>query len=323
MNPEAPSPEPENPRGLRALLSGGPRRILLRAALVLLWAAGVGLLVWLVWTNREQLIPYLRSADIGQLFVAFGAFLLSIVTAAAGWTLIMRPVAPDISFGTHARIYAATLIARRLPGTLWYVGGRVLLYGRLGVPRSYVAFASGLEMVLFVVSGMLLALVLLPRFPTMDLLVTALVAATAFLLWFSPTLIDRFLRWRGLEAPIAPDRRDVARWILAYCANWISGGLMVAALIRALAPLPAEQIPFVLGAWAFSGAMGTLTIFLPSTFGVVEISLSVFLSTILPLPLAAAVAILTRILTYLFDFLVAAALYPFLRTSFTRPESLG
>lgn len=292
--------------------SGGRGR-LLRALLLVLWLAGIGLMAWLVWANWPEIYPYLRAADLRWLAAAAVGYVLSIVAAILGWTLIMRPFAPQVSLAQHGRIYAVTLVARRLPGTLWYVGGRLILYGDLGISKTFVAIASAVEIVIFVVSGALLGAGFLPRFPNVGWLLAILFLGSALALWFSPDLITSFLRRRGLEPQSAARRTDLAGWLAAYSANWLSGGVMVAAIIAAFTPIGIGDLPYILGAWAFSGAVGTLTIFLPSTFGLVELSLAALLSRIMPLPLAVVIAVVTRLLTYLFDFLLASVLYPFVR----------
>jgi uncharacterized membrane protein YbhN (UPF0104 family) len=53
-----------------------------------------------------------------------------------------------------------------------------------------------------------------------------------------------------------------------------------------------------------------LTIFLPSSLGATELSLMVFLTKLLPLPLAGTIAIAIRLFTLLMEILLSAAFYP-------------
>ena len=292
---------------------GNPPGKALRGLVLAVWILGAALLAWLAWKYWPEIAPYLQQANPAILASSFLGYLLSIVSATLGWSLIMRPLFPRLRWGLHSRIYSITLIARRLPGTLWYVGGRLMLYQAEGISKAYVAFASGLEIVVLVATGLGLGLVLLPGSASFTLPALAGGLLSAVFVFSSPRIITWIIKRRGLTLERTPMALDALGWILAFTATWLCGGAIVFLVIRAFVEIDLAQFGYVLGAWAFSGAIGTLTIFLPSSFGLAEISLSLLLSRIIPLPLAGAVAIIVRLLTILYDFAIAAAFYPFLR----------
>ena len=96
---------------------------------------------------------------------------------------------------------------------------------------------------------------------------------------------------------------------------WIAGGLMVAEIVSAFRPLASSEIIYVTGAWALSGAAGLMTFFLPSTFGVPELTLAALLSTMMPLPMAGFITIITKLTNLLFEVALSAVCYPIVSNS--------
>jgi hypothetical protein len=69
---------------------------------------------------------------------------------------------------------------------------------------------------------------------------------------------------------------------------------------------------YITGAWGVSGMLGLLTLFLPSSFGVAELSLTAFLVKLVPFTIAGTIAIGVRIFTLVMEILLSAAFYPFI-----------
>ena len=85
--------------------------------------------------------------------------------------------------------------------------------------------------------------------------------------------------------------------------TWLFGGLELVFLLRAMTPYPLGDIPEnsgVLGHRRVSP--GTLITFLPGGFALVEVTLTALLTTMFPLPIALAAALLLRLFTTLSEF---------------------
>jgi hypothetical protein len=104
---------------------------------------------------------------------------------------------------------------------------------------------------------------------------------------------------------------------------WLMGGIMLAQIVGAFSVIGPQQLVYFIGAWSIAGAGGMLTVLLPSSFGVTELALTFFLSRMLPLPLAATVAVLTRILTTLGEIALSIASYFFLKRAGRLPTEAG
>jgi uncharacterized membrane protein YbhN (UPF0104 family) len=288
-----------------------------RLLIALVWVLALSLLAWLAWRSRDTLILYLAGANYWRLLLALPFYLGTIVASVIGWSFIMRLFERPVSLWTHFRIYCATLAARRLPGTIWYVGGRLVLYHQLGLSRKAVSVASAVELFVTAIAGIavgLLSLSLGLSLPA-HIIVLLLAGAIGGSLCLHPAVLGAVMRWlkRPLVRTVAV--MDILTWMLAYSVAWLMGGLMLGQIISAFWPLEGRQLVLVIGAWALSGTGGLLTIFLPSSFGVTELALTFFFARLMPLPLAVTVAVLARILTTLAEVILSIGSYAFLRLS--------
>lgn len=287
----------------------------LRIAVGMIWALGIGVLLWLAWRYRDDIVPYLSNVRPIGLLRAFGWYLLSLGAIAAGWVSLMRHFAPGIPWRTHVRIYCATLAGRRLPGTLWYVGGRLVLYRREGISGALVSIASSVEYAVILVSGALVGIVLLPAAAEFPGAAPAALAVAGILVLSSPRLVAWLAQRMGRPLPVKIAFTDVLVWLAALSVMWLCGGMMLVEIIRAFDPLPAAQPGYIVGAWALAGVLGALTFALPSSFGVGEISLAFFLAQIMPAAEAGTIAVVTRFIGLVFEVIPAVALIPWVRRS--------
>ena len=88
----------------------------------------VGILAALLYSEREVLLTYDWDLTWRNLLVALLVLLAGMVLAAYIWGDIMRTLGSRVAMGLHIRYYALSQLARRLPGTVWYVAGRSYLY---------------------------------------------------------------------------------------------------------------------------------------------------------------------------------------------------
>jgi hypothetical protein len=293
------------------------RHVFVRAIVVLVWAACVGIILWGGWKNRDLLIPYLVNAEYSRLTGVFITYLGSLIMALVGWSSIMYLFDKTINWWKNTQIYCLTLAARRLPGTFWYVGGRLVMYQQLGVSKIVTTVTSSIELITSVVSGGFLGLALLLvsgiRMPV-PIVVGIAIGSIIGILFLHPSALKAILNRNGKELLHTISLWNVCTWLLAYTIMWALSGAMVCQLVLAFQPIGARAILLTIGAWALSGTIGVLTFFLPSSFGATEVTLTVLLSQILPLPLAGTVAILTRLITIIFEVILSAAFFPLSRS---------
>lgn len=290
----------------------------LKAVLYLVWAALFAFLAYTVWKSRDQLLPYLAKADYSQFIIVVAIYLLALFLAVLNWAVIMHAFESSISLWMHAKIYLVSMVSRRLPGTIWYVGGRMVLYKKLGVPSVKTASASGIEFIISFVADTLLAAFFIPLGLNLTKvwLIPLILVAVLGLLVLRPKTIDKIMT--KLKYPLAQSIRmsQVISWLFLRMALVLTGGVMIFFTIRIFTPLGIDALLFVLGARALSGAAGMLTFLLPSSMGASDLTLLAMLSAVIPTSLATVIALLVRIYTTLFELLFGLVFFILLNKSF-------
>ena len=222
----------------------------------------------------------------------------------------MASMGGRLSLAHHARIFCLANAAKRLPGTLWYVGGRAALYGRAGIPSRTVVVASAVEGALIWLSGLAISvpflMVVLPDRRWVWLGVGGLLLVGL--------LNPRTLRWilqrvtrDGAASSIS--LLQVYGWLLLYLAVWAVGGLLLFAILAIFQVPTLNHLPAVIGTWTVAGTASMLTIFLPSGFGITEVTITALLSRLAPAGVALLAALSARLLITVLDMIVGSLAY--------------
>lgn len=290
----------------------------LKVVLYLVWAVLFAFLAYTVWKSRDQLLPYLTKADYSQFIIVAAIYLLALLLAVLNWAVIMHAFQSSISLWMHAKIYLVSMVSRRLPGTIWYVGGRMVLYKKLGVPSIKTASASGIEFVISFVADALLAAFFIPLGLNLTKvwLIPLILVAVLGLLVLRPKTISKIMT--KLKYPLVQPVRmsQVMSWLFLRMALVLTGGVMIFFTIRIFTPLGFDALLFVLGARALSGAAGMLTFLLPSSMGASDLTLLAMLSAVIPTSLATVIALLVRIYTTLFELILGLVFFILLNKSY-------
>lgn len=267
-------------------------------------AVSVAVLGLLLYRERDVLLAYDWQIRPGFLPAGLGLMLGGTVLAAWIWGSLMNALGSAVDWGGHVYIYCISQLAKRIPGTLWYVAGRGYLYRERGESVRLVTVATGIELVITVLAGALVslacasyALVDLPRAQWWGLLaaVGAGVACT------HPRAIGWLLRRTGLEAPPRLRYARVLAWLGGYVLLYVVGGLIFFTVANVVTPVAARHVPFIIGSWSLVSTLSVLVFFLPSNLGFTEVGLSLLLSSLIPSSLAVLVAVLSRLLFIVYE----------------------
>lgn len=298
---------------------------IVRVLLYTIWVVLFTFLAYIIWKSRDQLLPYLANADYSQFLIVAAIYLVALFLAVLNWAVIMHAFEGSISFWMHAKIYLVSMVSRRLPGTIWYVGGRMIFYKKLGVPSVKTASASGIEFIISFVADALLAAVFIPLGLNLSKiwLIPLMLVVIAGLLVLRPKTVEKIMV--KLNHPLAQPVRlpQVIGWLLLRMALVLAGGVMIFFTIRIFTPLQFDSLLFVLGARALSGAAGMLTFLLPSSMGASDLTLLAMLSTIIPTSLATVIALLVRIYTTLFELVFGLIFFILLNKSFPTVNAIS
>jgi glycosyltransferase 2 family protein len=262
----------------------------------------------LVYRERAVIYQYLLTADLSMLLVVAFWYMLDLLICMAGWILILKQLGDSSRLVDHVRIYCLANASRRLPGTLWYIGGRAVLYERIGTGPQIVLLASGLEAIMMLISGALLAVPVLALILPGLLWLWLTIAGIVLLVVLNPVVLRRILArsvhgWTTTKVRVG----HVYGWLAVYALAWVLGGIVLFSVLRIFEPVPFWRLPYVTGSWTLAGTVSYLMLFLPSNFGVTETSLIVLLTPVVSAAVAALAAVSIRIIVTLLDLLVGGA----------------
>lgn len=260
------------------------------------------------------------GSDIYKIFIGFNFsvlgyaiffYVIALSFASLNWLVIITSFFNKINWKQHIRIYLTTLAARRLPGTIWYIGGRIALYKSMHCSATIISLASGIELILGLITSLFLSLLILPlglNLPQNSFYYLIFLLILLLIL-LQPKFIIIFLK--KINRPISSEIkfRDTLKWFLSNLCLKIASGFMVAIIATGFLKLDFNEFILVIGAWALSSAISSLAIFLPSNFGITELTFSGLLTTIMPLSVSIAIAIAVRVVTTLFELLISTIVF--------------
>jgi uncharacterized membrane protein YbhN (UPF0104 family) len=253
--------------------------------------------------------------------ISWTTFLWSTLAAALGtwltmigWKTLLRDLGSDLHLAPASGVYFVGQLGKYLPGSLWSVLVQADIASHLKVPRRRTAVTGLLALGLALLTGLLVGL------PAASFLLTSRSGFDWWLLLGIPILvvlcvprllnaiIDRMLRTLKRE-PLEHELSAgaVLRAVVIFILVWVAFGVHTLLLARAVAgdaPHPDLTAAAMTG-YALSVSLGMLTIVLPAGLGAREGLLTLILSTAMPTPAAAAVAIMSRFIVTIVDVLAA------------------
>jgi uncharacterized membrane protein YbhN (UPF0104 family) len=258
-----------------------------------------------VYRNWNELQEYQWTADYRYLLLAMAVYGLCFAAVLLAWHRIMAGIGAMRNVRVNARIFCYSSLPKRIPGVVWYIAGRAMLYQDEGVAPSVTVLGTILETMLLIVSGLIVYLASLlfgvsagskRDFPP----AVALLLLIPLLAVLHPAVLNRVFGWllRKLhyEGELGLTFKTSAGLVLTYCPAWILGGIDLYLLTNAVYPVPPRLLPAIVGAWAAAGAVSFIASYLIQGMGVTEVTLAALLSRFLPLPVSIVVAILFRLL---------------------------
>lgn len=260
-------------------------------------------------------------------YFALAAFFIGAAVATIGctWKVMLdrldeRPGQPALPL---MRAFFYSWLGRYIPGTVPFLLMRVEMAQRAGYRRGPVAASIAYENVLQLATALAVSLALLVvtmgqhagSFALYALLLVPL--AGAALLVHPRVLVpvlNRIAR-RLRREEIASSRVLSSRTILAlvglYTLFVVLNGVGFYFALLALTPVGPEYLPAAIGIYNLAGVIGVLAVFVPSGLGVREGIIIALLSFQLPIEVAAAAAVLSRVAAALADGLPAAGLFAY------------
>lgn len=250
-----------------------------------LTAAALGALVLVLFRGRLELQTLDWGAFGAALVQAVGLYLVSVVAHLLMWARLVslyRPVCWQ-----DVEIFGRTILMRSLPGGPWHWVGRTAMYaGTSEIPSTAVMKGNWMEWTVQLLIGAALFCAVAEPVPF------AARALAAVFLWViavrtaahaQTAMGGSAVRW--LEASF---------WVFLQAVSWLAALLIFRVLVWAVAG-PVLSWMQVSQVWAVVGCISLLTVVLPSSFGLREVSLVLFLSPYLSAAQGAVIALLMRV----------------------------
>lgn len=274
----------------------------------------------LLYRERALLLQFEWHFNPLLIGIAFLVFFAGLVIATLTWASLMARMGSRLSYATHVDYYCLSQLAKRLPGTLWYLAGRTYLYKQSGESLRLVTFASSIELFITILAGSLTSLVFAGY---------SLAEQTALPLWgwlglsgmgllfLHPAPLHYLLRKFKIVDTPRLHYRHLLGWVACYCLIWISGGTVFFLVSNSVIAIPLSQLAYFIGSWSLVGTLSILVFFLPSNLGFTEVGLSLLLANVIPSSLAVIIAVANRIFLLICE-LVGIPLLILLTRCFTR-----
>jgi hypothetical protein len=241
-------------------------------------------------------------------------FPVGMFPSAAGWHWLLNAFNTKKPFMVNLRVYALSSLPKHIPGLVWYVTSRTLLYEENGVSANVVLSATATETALLALSGFITAILIfslqsdLPsQFAILRILAPLSVIGLVMLFIWAPggtRLLDKLIKRYKKDAQALQLRRSALFVSLGWMfIAWIGGGSLLWILVKSITPIGLELLPMMIGIWGAAGAV-SLTIGIGiQGLGLREVTLGAILSLVISPISAIVVAIAFRLALTLGEFL--------------------
>lgn len=301
---------------------------------------------------REWDVVKLRVGDInwvrfGLATLMFAAFLFFF--RSLGWRAILRGLGYRVPVAPATRIWATSELARYIPGVIWQVVGRITLLKPYGVRGSVTSTSQVIELVIFLLGNVIVAVGCLLWFggkqlepPARYWFWGALALLPVLTTLIHPKVVDAISR-RALKLFGKPPLQQRLKSRLAFgLLGWNVLGLLwmcfaVWLIVGTPLQLPIQKWWVVAGAYCLAWIAGFLAVWAPGGLGVRELVFMAAMRVALPpsvqqsFPTEAAeagfltfLAILLRLWTVIGEIIVTSLAYAFdLRGARGDPDAPG
>lgn len=294
-----------------SLLFSGKRQRVLTAVFIALTLTVIGSVLY---SNRELLRTYEWNIQPQWLIVAIAIMLGSMVLGAWAWHRLVSDVVGVKNGRLNIKIWWYTNLAKRLPGVVWYIASRAVLYEQAGVSKRTTTLMSGLELALMFISGIITTLLTLPFWAlpseireNLSYAWFLLLLIPLSLLLIHPRILEKV--WQKLSANKIATTADesspwqvnltwkhTVTWLAIYISIWIFGGLILFSTINFFQTMGWQQLVAVIGMWTLANTVSLAGAITFTNIGVREVSLTLLLTQMMPFPVAIITIITIRLI---------------------------
>lgn len=278
---------------------------------VLFICVTVGFATWAVISNWAGIRQAWASISIAPVLAAVALGVAGTWAAFPAWRCILRGFGSRLPIRPAQRVFFLGQLGKYVPGGIWTVVAQTALAQELGVPRTR---SSGAGLVSILVGFVTAALVSVSLVFTDIGVLGAYSWALILVLPIGACLHPRVLHWlvlltsRLTRRTISIDRipgKDLAIAVLFQFTGQLFLGLHLWLVIAAVSGVWVSPL-VAIGLFNLAVAAGTIAIFAPAGVGVREGVIAFGLAPFLGAGVVVLIVLLSRIMSLIADFLVAA-----------------
>ena len=155
----------------------------------------VSVLGWLVWRQRDIFKEVELQIKPAQLAISLAAYFLALLMVSIVWNGILKSLGSQVVSWKNMLYFFIANLGKRLPGSVWYIVWRGQLYHQEDNSLVITSLASGIELSVLIVSGVLASLIfsttILLKYPA-GIWIT-LVLAVVFIIILQPRVLSWLL----------------------------------------------------------------------------------------------------------------------------------
>jgi len=280
--------------------------------------ASIGLCAAAMVKYWDKFDPARYPIDSGLLSAAIACTLAGLCLHGFGWCILIRGMAPSLSFSAAMRAWAYSQVVKYVPGKVLVFVTRTEICGGEGAAPLTVLAGTGLEIILSLICAIILSLgTIAAWFDQIGLSpLLCFVPLLGLLAMVHPKVIMAvmrlYYRLRKADASTVPemDLKHILKPLGIYLAGWlmygIGGYLLICVVFNEIIGSPYQQIGMV-GAFPFAWAAGYLVLLAPGGAGFREGALVYALGSWMTFELAIVVAVTARLCQSGLDLLIAGS----------------
>jgi uncharacterized membrane protein YbhN (UPF0104 family) len=266
-------------------------------------------------SNWNLALSYNWDLYIHVLIASFFIFLVARILRSLTWKISLSLIDEEISLWDSCEIISLSELAKYVPGKVWNLLGNVYLAKKKNISQVKAFTSQILLAMVLVLSGLLIfSVFLLFNFKLFNsnlhniYLILIIIPIVIFSLHPKTvnTCIQYVLKKTGkYDTPIKFSFNNLLLLLFCSIILWFFYGLWFYIFTKSIFPLTNVQFPIFMSIYAISWTLGFLAIIVPSGLGIREGVLTYLLGFFMPIPMALAISILSRIWLIICDLLCA------------------
>lgn len=240
--------------------------------------------------------------------------------AVEAWRRILLSLGEYFGFGFGARVWFLSNLTRYVPGNIWQVATMMVMVERQGVSKTNALLSQVIYTALALsIAGLLGLMFLLARPEALDSRLPpqlagyapAMVALgfVALVIFFALPAVNRLIiqltsriTRRAIAVPTPTFGRGLVPPLFSL-AMWVTNGIAFYFFIGSITDVSLAQLPVYIAMNAGAYWIGYISFLTPSGLGFREGALAWMLASFMPMPVAVALSLVTRLWSTVGDFL--------------------